>query len=462
MPCCCLSSKKWKDPFTSPPSGAVLLCIIAALLLVSALAAGLSLLASTTALTTVADNRQARAHYLALSGLNVWSAGRTGSFRLGGDSLALSQAGPDGDGTYSVTCRATVDAGSPLEAHAVLRAELPALAPISFAADLDDFTTPVVGKTENVAGAIVVYAADADGHAHPGDDANAAFENGAVALGNAGRSTGAIWYQGSRGACSGESCPDGMCRNGKCTLGKGLRAYFGFACLRVDSDGASTAYGDGFTFTIANAASNDPATAAGGMADGSRAEYLGYAGPGPSGLGIDAPKLAVEVDLYPNPGNNPPAMDNSRCDAGYANHVAVVYWGEAGCADDNRHGVGDFPANPGGPTAQNVGYVAVAETRGRANWLEDGRDHALRLEVQRRDTLGGGAYAVKVWVDGAGADFADVTVDYAGETPQIAYTTSMGAAEHRRLDTVFFGWTEGTGGSPQIVVIHDFSLEFRR
>jgi len=434
--------------------------MLAALLLVAALAAGLALFASATSWTAVTDNRHDRARYVALSGLNSWRAGRTGTFSLGGDVLTLSQTGPDAAGVYSVTCRASVDAGTGLEANAVLTAKRAVLSPITFSADLADFATPILGVTENVTDAITVYAAHASDTGHAAEALG--VTDGFVALGNAAQSTGALWYQGSRGVCTGESCPDGMCRDGVCTFGKGLRAYFGFVCNRVDTDRSSADYGDGFTFTIANALTNDPVTAAGGMPDGSLVEYLGYAGPGPGGSGIEAPKLAVEVDFYPNLGDSEPTMYNSRKDAGYANHVAVVFWGDSGCYDDNRHGAGALPANPDGPTTENVGYYQVPFTDGEANWLEDGRDHALRLEVHRQDTPSGGSYLIEVWIDGSGRNFADVTADYAGETPQIAYTATMDAVDHRKLDTILFGWTEGSGRSPQTVDVHDFNLEFRR
>jgi len=88
--------------------------------------------------------------------------------------------------------------------------------------------------------------------------------------------------------------------------------------------------------------------------------------------------------------------------------------------------------------------------------------HALRLEVHRQDTPSGGSYLIEVWIDGSGRNFADVTADYTGETPQIAYTATMDAVDHRKLDTILFGWTEGSGRSPQTVDVHDFNLEFRR
>jgi len=443
----------------APPAGAILLCIIVALVILSTLAASLALLTSATALTTGTDNRQARAHYLALSGLNVWADGRTGSFALGPDAFALAQTGPDAAGVYTVTCRATVCPGTPLEANAVATAKHAAPSPISFTANLDDFTTPTVGKTENVAGAITVYAAKTNpspGHADSSD-------SGSISLGGGRQNTtGAIWYQGSRGACTGPNCPDGMCNAGKCSFAKGLRATFGFAFSKIDRDSQSTDYGDGFTFTVANATTNDPTTAAGGAANGRMGEYLGYAGPGPSGLGIDAPKLAVEVDVYPNLGQNPPTMFNSRADAGNANHIAVVYWGGSGCYDDNVHGAGSSPANPKGPTTENVGYYEKPKTDGEPNWLEDGQDHTMRLEIHRDDTADGGAYLVAVWIDGTGDGFDDVTTDYTAQSPQIAFTTTLAAADHDKLATVYFGWTEATGSSPQNITIRDFSLEFRR
>lgn len=457
-------------------AGATLLFIIAVLILLSFLATAISLLAPAATLTNLANNRDARARYLALSGLGFWSAGTTGTYAIGDGSFTLTQSGPDASGYYTVTSRGTVLGGTGLEANVLLTARRSALSPLTFTADLSDFAAPVVGKTENSASAITVYAANVAASG-PGNGtgngygngngikgaAGKAYASGWVRLGGAVKDTnGAIWYAGSRGSCPGGVCPDGMCQAGKCAFAKGLRAYFGFAFTLVDNDKRSESYGDGFTFTVINATGNNLATAAGGPASGSLGEYLGYAGPGPSGCGIAAPKMAVEVDVYPNRGDEPPDTVNSRRDSSVANHIAAVFWGDAGLYDDNVHGAGSLPVNPSGPSFTNVGYYEQTKQDGQPNWLEDGKEHALRLEIHRADAPTGGTYLIEVWIDGSGDAFADVSKDYADETPQIAYATTLATVDHDKLDTVSFGWTEGTGKASQDVAIHDFSLEFRR
>ncbi len=86
----------------------------------------------------------------------------------------------------------------------------------------------------------------------------------------------------------------------------------------------------------------------------------------------------------------------------------------------------------------------------------------MRLEIARDDVTSGGSYRIKAWIDGTGDTVADVTRDYTATTPDIDYTATLSDADHTALDTMYFGWTEGTGAKSQDVAIHDFSLEFRR
>jgi hypothetical protein len=451
----------------SSSSGSTLLYTIAALVLLSSLAAAMAVLSPGAALTSLSGAREARAYYLALSGLNAWSVGRAGTYAVDGDSFTLAATGPDAGGLYTVTSRGTVQAGIGLEANAVVTARRSGLSPISFTQNLGDFDAPVVGKTANNAKAVTVYAANtgyqtttsSHGHSQTTNVTDPYASGSLVFAKGTGDTTGAIWYAGSRGVCPGGVCPDGLCAAGRCGLGKGLRASFGFIFTSVDNSGDSTEFGDGFTFTIANAAGNDPATAAGGPASGSRGEYLGYAGPGPSGLGIAAPKLAVEVDVYPNRGTNPPDQVNSRHDNSNANHVALVWWGASGLYDDNVHGAGANPVI--GTTTSGTGYSEKAKQNNQPNWLEDGQEHTMRVELERDDITGGGTYLVKVWIDATGAGAGDVTKDYTAQAPQLDYKTTLGSADHEALDTVIFGWTQATGGAVQTVAIHDFSLEFQ-
>jgi hypothetical protein len=419
------------------------------------MAAAVAALTPSAMVGNFANTNEHRAYYLALSGLNYWSKGKTGTFSLDGDSFTLIQAGPDASGYYTVTSIGTAWAKSGYEANVLLTARRSGLDPITFASDIEEFTTPVLNKTTNNASAILVYAAN------QGTGATTRYASGWMLLGNGKTNTSAAtWYAGDHGTCPGGVCPDGACLDGKCAFAKGLRAYFGFNFSSSDSSKYSTLFGEGFTFAVMNAG-NDPQTAAGGPATGSRGEYLGYAGPGPSGKGIQPPKMAVEVDVYPNNKNTDPTDSNSRNDYSNANHVAVVYWGASGTLyDDNMHGAGSAPQNPSGAS---TGYYEKAKQTGLANWLEDGDEHAMRVEIQRAtNTDGSGSYTVLVWVDPAGGGATDVTADYTAETPVIKTTAALSKADHTALGSIYFGFTEGTGNTVQTMTLHDFALDFRR
>ena len=130
---------------------------------------------------------------------------------------------------------------------------------------------------------------------------------------------GSVWYKGDTDIAN--------CIEGKCLLGKGIRAFFEFEFDDTDDHVESKAYGDGFTFALISGDNyTDGDTGEGG-------EYLGYAGAGSgsglSGNGIQPPKIGIEIDTYPNPGAGNICGSNSRRDdTPVANHLAAVYWGE--------------------------------------------------------------------------------------------------------------------------------------
>lgn len=440
-------------------SGATLLFTIFAIIILGAVAAAASMLVANTGQTTLANADALRAHYLALSGLNIWSKDKTGSFPLGRDSIILEQSGPDADGRYTITSTGVVRPGTGREARSCVQATRQDAAVITFGDDIDDFTPPKLGKTITDPDAIVIYGTDPDttpdGHeattwANLWSENVSRYADGWVRLGgNAPQTSGAVWYGGSKGACEAGVCP----------LQTGLRVYFGFTFAGYDDHVASKKYGDGFTFAVVTA-ENDPEYAAGGPASGTRGEYLGYAGPGPGGQGIRSPKIAVEIDTYPDRGSGDPSRSNSRRDASNANHVAIVYWGgdDTNC-DDNVHGAGTNPQNPGGTT---TGYVERAASGG-ANWLEDGEEHALRLEIHKLDGEDGATYAVRAWIDPTAQGRDDVTEDYDAEPPHLTQTVTFSDADNRLFSTVRLGFTEATGtAASQDVAIHDFAACFCR
>ncbi len=131
-------------------------------------------------------------------------------------------------------------------------------------------------------------------------------------------SYGSVWYKGDSDIAN--------CIEGNCFLGRGIRAYVEFEFDDTDISVDSRTFGDGFSFALISGDTyTDGDTGEGG-------EYLGYAGagsgPGLSGNGLQPPKMAVEIDTYPNPGSGDACSGDSRRDDGNANHIAMVYWGE--------------------------------------------------------------------------------------------------------------------------------------
>ncbi|WP_300154309.1 hypothetical protein [Solidesulfovibrio sp.] len=441
-------------------AGYTFLFTVFALTTLSAIAAALATISSSADQTPQAGADALRARYLALSGLNLWTPETTGTFTLGVDAITIGQLGPDSGGVYAVTSTGTVRAGTSSQTSATVTARRGGSgSTITFDDDIDAFKTPVVGKTTNSGSAVQVYGKDVDNAPATLTTAewtslfaqNASrYAGGWVRLGGgAAETTGAVWYTGDKGSC----------QAGACALGTGFRAYFGFAFSGYDTHAQSKTYGDGFTFAVITAA-NDPATAAGGPAAATGGEYLGYAGPGPSGKGIAPPKMAVEIDTYPNRGSGDPKSTNSRRDASNANHVAVVYWGDTATSyDDNVHGAGTDPVNP---SLAKGGYYEKAATSGGPQWLEDGEEHSLRLELLRTSASGGGSYTLKVWIDPEGVGKSDVSLDYTAQTPQVVSAVSLDATNHAGLDAVRFGFTEATSSAvTQDVAVHGFSLRFR-
>jgi hypothetical protein len=143
---------------------------------------------------------------------------------------------------------------------------------------------------------------------------------------------GCVWYQGWADR-TGSDCTV----PGGCNFNKGIRAYFDFQY--------NTPWGaDGLTFAIISAHNNGTVAApvyinnitdCGG---GNFGEYMGYAGPGTTGNGLQPPKIAVEFDPYISAGTadvcNPSthvAQVGSRMDSLFTSpqkHASFMYWGE--------------------------------------------------------------------------------------------------------------------------------------
>ena len=310
------------------------------------------------------------------------------------------------------------------------------------------------------------------------DTANALIRLG----GGTANTDGAVWYGGDNDDCN--------CKNGICDFGIGIRAYFEFKFLTVDSSANSQTYGNGFTFAILNG-SNNVKTNRGGSPTGSGLEALmGYAGPGnTASLGLQPPKMAIEFDTYPNRGlaTATPCTNNNRYDANNANnynHLALMLWGAnpttPNCTggytevsyDDNVHGTGNGILDPSLPSNSARGDGTGRYYEGpTVTWLEDNVTHSFRIEVVRQSTTNaagtGYNYIVKAWVDCAGctatqlAAFKDTSNPFnpnPAVLPQINRTVVLSSALHANFSTLLYGFTQATGTQSQNIEITKFDI----
>ena len=313
--------------------------------------------------------------------------------------------------------------------------------------------------------------------------------------GGTANSDGAVWYGGDSDA--------GYCVNGICNFGIGIRAYFEFKFITVDSSVDSTTYGNGFTFAIINGSNNDRTKRGGSPGTppaGGLEALMAYAGPGNTSttdqLGLEPPKMAIEFDTYPNRGlaTATPCTNNNRYDANNVNnfnHLALMLWGidtaTPTCTggysrtsyDDNVHGV----PTPG--TITNPSNSARGDGTGgyyegpTVTWLEDNTVHLFRIEVVRESTLNaagtGYNYIVKAWVDCAGctaaqlAAFKDTRIPFTPNpavSPQINRTIVLSPAFHTtgaaNFNKMLFGFTQATGALAQAqnIEIKNFVIYF--
>jgi len=271
-----------------------------------------------------------------------------------------------------------------------------------------------------------------------------------ISLGNGKYSaSGCYWYPGN----STDNATDGVagtCTNGICQFGKGIRVFFRFKMLQ-DNSQDSKAQADGFTFALISATKNNNiATTCGGSGGG-----LGYAG-----SGIEIPKIATEIDVYPNNYYNDPNN----------NHFAFLYWGTNDLYnDDVKHSV---PLSPPPPSncdcgVNNVGIVTnhpgcfyQNSTFGSSapTWLEDGEYHTFRLDIKRDDSSG--ELHQQAWIDCAEDRCRDLRDWFDGSSGFKIEDNSIPKYYGDKLDQIYFGWTVGVGGKTQNVIIKDFGINF--
>jgi len=297
---------------------------------------------------------------------------------------------------------------------------------VSFAKDFSDFNSPVTPSSKP--GAVTLNVGEKT-----------------VGLGGGETSSyGCLWYQGSY-----NNGTDDICTTGECDFNGGVRLFFRFNFNNADF-GDSTTYGHGFTFALID----------GGNAVnvcGSSGDEIGYAGVG-SGSGIDPPKLAVEVDTYPNAG---PKNDSDE------NHVAHVFWGSplANRNNDNIHGDATADSNGTNPTDYRLGAIypeGFNATVGQDAWLEDGVTHTVRIDVTRGWDPVALSFTINAtaWV-GLYNNSSDLAETYlnSGVPPNIHYNDFDYTGG--TWPTMRFGWTQATGGGvTQDVTISDFGIKF--
>lgn len=256
-------------------------------------------------------------------------------------------------------------------------------------------------------------------------------------------SYGCVWYAGSK--------PTGVCQQGKCDFGKGLRAYFTFTVRKV---GATLA--DGFTFAVISAQNNEPQSC------GGYGSALGYAA---TGINVDdngvlpfvlPPKIGVEFDFYSSttdPGSN-------------LDHLGILYWGSNIGATDLARGADDFwhNQNPADDSPRVPQYV---RTTSQNYFDETGTVHyPVRLEIVRNASTR--TYVTHVWFNCVACD--DLSQSRLGEkvpanqlyaaSEYLTNNATLSESWHAQFDKIMFGWTQGTGGSRQDVTIKNATFFF--
>lgn len=445
---------------TSSRSGVALLHVIMGIALFAILAAGMTMLVSTSSISTSYPICQKRARYIAESGVRFAMSNLRSSTdiaelenrisAMNGQSFSLD----NGDGfqlviidnrpNFTVQSTSTTCKGEQLAQHTVqatFNVPVSESGIISFENSMADFTEEGEGV---------------EGSGNPDDVISVNEEEKTASLGNKIKySYGCLWYEGNISPCI----------NGNCTLGAGLRAYFDLDFQEAEADG--------FTFAIKSMERNTLETCGGGYKMG---EFLGYAGPGALGNGILPPKMGVEFDTYHNGGwSSNFCKAGTRRDRNSKNHLSAVYWGaKNSVCDDNVHGAGSgFPDEPQNPTnwLNDERGLDGYFYKSKKDWLEEGTQgdpvSRVRIEIHRAteaDRNGNYLYTIMAWVRQADLSapegFSDTTKDLQ-IAPDMIDTVVLDQENHRLLEQIAFGWTQGTGLKTQIVNISNFELAFR-
>ncbi|MBZ4648689.1 MAG: uncharacterized protein JG760_940 [Desulfomicrobiaceae bacterium] len=262
-------------------------------------------------------------------------------------------------------------------------------------------------------------------------------------------SYGCVWYTGNLNATSGTP----VCTSGKCTLGKGLRAYFTFTVEKVGNPLA-----DGFTFAVVSAATNSHQSC------GGKGSALGYAStfnqPGDNGVSpfVLPPKMAVEFDFYTSGAFGDPKS--------HRDHLGIAYWGNNTGSSDLDRGKDDLKHNftPSDGSPPHPNYVRSSN---QTYFDETGTvTYPVRVEILRNATSGN--YTTHVWFNCAGCSDLTASGLDGGVAPEHRYaaseyfrhSTTMNATWNALMDNVLLGWTEGTGGARQRVTLKSAQFFF--
>ena len=265
------------------------------------------------------------------------------------------------------------------------------------------------------------------------------------------------------------------------SLGAGVRAYF-------EVQWNSSSAGDGIVFGIINAQRNT-ANSVGGKT--SMGELMGWGGLGSSGDGIQPPKIGLEIDTWRNNSNTSYCGADSRNDKYYtsagitdtriSDHMAFIFWGSRNFSgffcdasyDDNVHGpISNTNVNTSDPINSydqdnlGSGRYGYYYNPSAANWLRKGTKYYIRYELTRFPTASANnryCYMLKAWVRDTPmpSNYGDTYNDYTVTLPDIQKVIYMSNAYNNRMNNVYFGFTEGTGGATQNVIISDLYLTFK-
>ena len=123
-------------------------------------------------------------------------------------------------------------------------------------------------------------------------------------------------------------------------------------------------------------------------------------------------------------------------------------------------------------------YVVAETLSWPSNWLLNwpSNVYAVRMEVRRKltpEASGNYQYRFKVWNKrctsndptcssdyAEDANYLNLKTDYTADNPYLDRTIEMSPSYHDKFATTLFGWTLGTGGATQSVIINRFRMNF--